>query len=492
MAEKNGFVSLFNGKDLTGWKSLSTSKARWEVKDGVLIGKGDQGYLFNDGNNYENFHLRVEARINDGGNSGVIFRTPFGPTTPQGGPVAGYEAEINITHKFPHKTGSLHLYGVGTVTALPTTLTECDEWFTLEVIADGPHHVVLVNGKVTANYIDLSPSNRTGRIALQVLDPATVVQFRKIEIKKLPTGDLRLQYPHGRGVFEQVKGNVWLERAGNWLGYWREHARNNVEDGGGTVRLNRKIENDKTGIMHITRGNGAWWNVQGTTRWTQNTRGGWSVLPRTPPPPRLVGRVGEWVPLLKGKDLSGWHSTGNQNTTWTHEGDTLVGRSPAGPAGLLLSDRADYENFCLRMETKLSEGTYGSLFLRCGPPSDGTTGNKCYATRIGASNGAPPLTGSLVLSANMDEVVPLLLANATNTSLKPDEWFALEVMAEGNRLRVLVEGKTVVDYTDTNETFTMGRLGLVCRPSSVLRLRKLEFKELAPTNPVGQGPAPPR
>src|SRR5262249_33789033 len=151
---------------------------------------------------------------------------------------------------------------------LPNTPTELDQWFTLEVVADGQHLVVKVNGKVTANHIELVVGSRSGRIALQVLDAATVVKFRKIEIKGLPPGDLRLQYPHGRGVFEQVKGNVWLERNGNWLGYFREHARDNDRDGG-LVGLNRKIENNKTGLMHITRGNGAWWNVQGTTRWSK-------------------------------------------------------------------------------------------------------------------------------------------------------------------------------------------------------------------------------
>jgi hypothetical protein len=424
-----GWVSLFNGKDLTGWKSLASSKAKWEVKDGVLGGSGDTGYLFNDGTSYENFHLRVEAMINDGGNSGVFFRAPFGPTTPQGHPAFGYEAQINITHKDPHKTGSLYLANK-IVAGLPKTLTELDKWFTLEVIANGPHVVVKVNGSVTANFIDLAVGVRSGRIALQVLDAATTIKFRKIEIKELPPGDLRLQYPHDKGgVFEQVKGNIWLERNGNWLGYFREHARNNDDDGGGTVRLNRPIENGKTGIMHITRGNGAWWNVQGTTRWTRVFMGGWSVLPRMAPPGKSpAAHVGEWIPLLNGKDLSGWEVAGNKNVTWTYEDEALMGRSSAEPAGLLLSDRADYENFRLRMETKLSEGPFCSLFLRCGPAKDGTTGNKCYAIRIGASNGAPPPTGRLVLSANLDEAVPLLLGQRVTL---PWHWNCAATRAAG-------------------------------------------------------------
>ena len=482
-AQSDGFTPLFNGKDLTGWKSLANSKAKWEVKDGVLIGNGDKGYLFSDPASYENFHLRVEAMINDGGNSGVYFRAPFGPTTPQGDPALGNEAQINITHRDPRKTGSLFVAGKAAV-GLPNTPTEVDQWFTLEIIADGQHHTVKVNGKVTADYIELAIGSRSGRLALQVLDAATAVKFRKIEIKELPPGELRLQYPHGQGVFEQVKGNVWLERRGNWLGYWREHHRDNVQDGGGTVRLNRKIEDNQTGILHITRGNGAWWNVQGTRRWTRIFSGHWAVLPRRPLPEKShAARVGEWVPLLNGKDLSGWETGGNDNATWTYEGSALVGRSNTGPAGVLLSRRTDYENFHLRMEARLSEGTYSSLFVRCGPPSDGTAGNKCYAIRVGEASTAAPVTGALVLSAHLDEVVPLELANAAKEPLKPDEWFPLEVLAEGNHLRVLVNGKTVVDHTDANETFAAGRLGLVCRPNGLVRFRKLEIKELSPGKP---------
>jgi hypothetical protein len=182
---------------------------------------------------------------------------------------------------------------------------------------------------------------------------------------------------------------------------------------------------------------------------------------------------------VNGKDLSGWQTAGNRSATWTYEGESLVGRCGADPPGLLLSDRADYDNFHLRMETQLCEGGFCSLFLRCGPPNDGAAGNKCYAIRLGDSRGNGPATGTLVLSAHFDDTIPLLLAGASRVPLTPGEWFPLEVRAEGNRLQVIVQGKTVVDCTDANATFTAGRLGLVCRGKSVVRLCKLEIKELS-------------
>src|SRR2546430_161733 len=70
-----GFVSLFNGKDLTGWKTHPDDKARWSVKDGCIVGEGPAGHLYSERGDYVNFIYRIEAKINDKGNSGQYFRT---------------------------------------------------------------------------------------------------------------------------------------------------------------------------------------------------------------------------------------------------------------------------------------------------------------------------------------------------------------------------------------------------------------------------------
>ena len=88
-------MPLFNGKDLSGWKTHPSQPGHWRVENGVLIGSGpDISNLYTSRSEFTNFHLRVEARINGGGNSGVCFRTPYGPTWPVDNPkwVPGYEA----------------------------------------------------------------------------------------------------------------------------------------------------------------------------------------------------------------------------------------------------------------------------------------------------------------------------------------------------------------------------------------------------------------
>src|SRR5207237_4244769 len=101
--DKEGFVQLFNGKDLSGWKTHPDDKAKWEVKDGAIHGTGGVGHLYSERGDYENFVYRVEAKINDKGNSGQYFRTQFGKGFPP-----GLEAQINATHRDPVKTGSLY------------------------------------------------------------------------------------------------------------------------------------------------------------------------------------------------------------------------------------------------------------------------------------------------------------------------------------------------------------------------------------------------
>jgi eukaryotic-like serine/threonine-protein kinase len=80
----DGFVPLFNGLDLTGWKPHPSQRGNWHVEKGILVGSGPAAvsHLYTVRDDYKDFHLRAEARIYDAGNSGVYFRAPFGPTFP--------------------------------------------------------------------------------------------------------------------------------------------------------------------------------------------------------------------------------------------------------------------------------------------------------------------------------------------------------------------------------------------------------------------------
>lgn len=214
--DDQGFVQLFNGKDLTGWKMYPepnkgqigeiTKKEQdgkvvaylgkvkktgeevplWRVEDGLLIGSGPHSHLFSERDDYQNFIFRVEVMINDKGNSGQYFRTAFGQDFPR-----GYEAQINSTHGDPIRSGSLYPSFNPSKEDREKVINlkqlhKPDEWFTQEVIAEGNHIIIKVNGETITDYVDPNNTFKKGHFALQGHDPGTVVKFRKIEVKELP------------------------------------------------------------------------------------------------------------------------------------------------------------------------------------------------------------------------------------------------------------------------------------------------------------------
>jgi hypothetical protein len=211
---EEGWVQLFNGKDFTGWKIPNPPSAGfkavkesrnpdgkvvafigvekdqkdgtagkevtlWQIKDGTIVGGGPASHIFSEVE-AEDFHYRVEAKINDKGNSGQYFRTAFGPGFPK-----GYEAQINGTGRDRIRTGSLYFPNVKEVLVLDTAPHKPDEFFTQEVIAVGNHIQILVNGKKTVDYKDPKNTYTKGHFALQGHDPGSVMTFRKVEYKPL-------------------------------------------------------------------------------------------------------------------------------------------------------------------------------------------------------------------------------------------------------------------------------------------------------------------
>ena len=184
----NEFVPLFDGETLSGWTPNDLGdgagegeEARWLVlPDGTLTGAegAKHGHLFSP-RSYGNFHYRAESNINDGGNSGMYFRARKGRRWP-----AGYEAQVNSTHRDRQRTGSL--YGITRVYEQhvpPAT------WFTQEVIAQGDHIIIKVNGKVTTDVVvpeGHKSHYKNGHFAFQFHDPTCRVKYRNVEVRELP------------------------------------------------------------------------------------------------------------------------------------------------------------------------------------------------------------------------------------------------------------------------------------------------------------------
>jgi hypothetical protein len=184
-----GFVPLFNGKDTAGWKAGPGQVNTWKVDDGVLFGAGRwPSFLYSERGDYRDFHLRVEARINAVGNSGVFGRAGFGVTPPREHPGCPewFEAQICSAPGDTAPTGTL-LASNGRPSAFePTFRVPAHEWFTMEMVAEGNLVTVKVNGRVTGLIRTNPACVRPGHIALQHYVPRSLVEFRKVEIRELP------------------------------------------------------------------------------------------------------------------------------------------------------------------------------------------------------------------------------------------------------------------------------------------------------------------
>ncbi len=186
----DGFVPLFNGKDLTGWKSAEGQPRDWKVQGGILTGVGGHlNMLYTPRDDYTDFHLRAEARINDDGFSSIAFRYRYGPVDLDKQRIAGYGVRLNGRVNDVSKTGSLMAYEQVGMRHLVVKepLAQPGQWFNLEIIARGNLITTKVNGETAIHYLNPKTDLTSGRIVLEAntTNRKTVVEYRKIEIKEL-------------------------------------------------------------------------------------------------------------------------------------------------------------------------------------------------------------------------------------------------------------------------------------------------------------------
>ncbi len=186
-AEEEGWISLFNGKDLSGWK-INENPDSVRVEEGLLVVNGPRAHLFYEGEDgkaeFKNFHFKAQVMTFPKANSGIYFHTKF---LDSGWPNKGYECQVNNTHGDPKKTGGLY-----DVQDNYDKVANDGEWFDYEIIVEGKHIVTKINGKTVSDYTEPDDVNRptrhlsSGTFALQAHDPGSKVQYRELKVKRLP------------------------------------------------------------------------------------------------------------------------------------------------------------------------------------------------------------------------------------------------------------------------------------------------------------------
>jgi hypothetical protein len=202
----DGFKSLFNGKDLSGWTNVNTAKDTWSVKDGLLVCKGLPIGVMRSNHQYENFILHIEWRhMNPGGNSGVFVwsegAVPAGKQLPKGMEVQMLELDWVNQHPRggnPNHVGyvSGELFGAGGLEAIAdnprgrrsmSKELRCNgagEWNSYDVVCVDGTVKLSING-VFVNSIRESEVRR-GYLCLE--SEGSEIHFRNIKIMELPSG----------------------------------------------------------------------------------------------------------------------------------------------------------------------------------------------------------------------------------------------------------------------------------------------------------------
>jgi Domain of Unknown Function (DUF1080) len=184
----DGWVPLFNGKDLTGWKNNGQEK--WIVEKGTILCESTvnkYGYLTTE-KSFRDFDLRLKFKSEALGNSGVFIHSHITGIDPEHGPdIEGMQVEVDPS--VGKHTGGLYESGGRGWVAMPTTEGEqalkAGEWNDLYVTVRGNHIVTQLNGVKIADYNDPSPKFPEGVIGLQIHTGGGVkMRWKDIYIKE--------------------------------------------------------------------------------------------------------------------------------------------------------------------------------------------------------------------------------------------------------------------------------------------------------------------
>ncbi len=174
-AEKDGWVQLFNGKDLSGWEGAGAAEL-WLVDNGLLVGRWNTELLRTRRADFRNFHLRAEVQY-DGTEFGALY---FRAQSQPDHGVIGYSTDLMALPGGLSEIGKDAIKKLKEVTERPQLAPRV--WFTMEVIAEDDRLKIKVNGQLVAE--DRNAAFKQGIIGFQCMGGGQI-RFRKIEIKEL-------------------------------------------------------------------------------------------------------------------------------------------------------------------------------------------------------------------------------------------------------------------------------------------------------------------
>lgn len=181
-AAEDTLPSIFNGKDLSGWKAASSNNL-WQASGGILVGQSDlkkSGAMLYTEASYSNFVFETEVRWQGDCDSGVMFRKPelqlqFGVSR---------SLKVDMTCCF--YTGGKDAYPQAGRAKDVDKLWKADDWNRVRLQVIGDTATVWLNGRQVSQYSNAKYA-APGPIGLQVHPGVQMrVEYRDIRLKALP------------------------------------------------------------------------------------------------------------------------------------------------------------------------------------------------------------------------------------------------------------------------------------------------------------------
>ena len=190
-----GFLPLFNGQNLDGWRLMDAVGPGYVIEDGKIVCPSDGGGNLFTEKEYANFVLRLEFKLSEGGNSGIGLRAPYqGDAAYQGMEIQVLDDSAPVYESIRPAQHCGSIYGV--FAAKQGALKPTGKWNAYEITAHGRRISVRLNGTLIVD-ADLDtvkdPAIRkrhpglartTGHIGF--LGHNNHVEFRNVRLRELP------------------------------------------------------------------------------------------------------------------------------------------------------------------------------------------------------------------------------------------------------------------------------------------------------------------
>lgn len=178
-AGPDGWIELFNGRDLDGWTHCGPGG--FAIEDGGLKSIDGMGLLWYHAKKFRDFTLSIEWKVSrEQDNSGIFVRFPDPPADEWEPVSTGYEIQICDTAGPKHSTGAVYSFqGPSKIVSHPA-----GEWNLMEITVIGQTYTIKVNGETVVDGYE-GNRGRDGYIGLQNHDPKAFVFYRNIRVKEL-------------------------------------------------------------------------------------------------------------------------------------------------------------------------------------------------------------------------------------------------------------------------------------------------------------------